>query len=160
MKHIELRTICVVTILAVGASSELLQAADDLEVHWNQVCHVAGGRELVVTTSAGEKVEGYCVAVDVDQITVSTDDHRIVKVARSALSRLAMYRSKGHQVRTLRRGVHKGLAEGVNELFSPLAIGGMAMIPGTLAWGAVSLPFCLLGDLKAKIGGTKDIKPI
>jgi hypothetical protein len=56
--------------------------------------------------------------------------------------------------------VHKGLAEGVNELLSPLAIGGIVMIPSTLAWGAVSLPFCLLGDLKAKIGGTKDIKPI
>jgi hypothetical protein len=159
MKHIEVRTICVVTILAVAASSQLLRA-DDLEVHWNQVCHVAGGRELVVTTASGEKVEGYCVAVDVDQITVTTDDQRVVKIARSALSRLAMYRSKGHQVRTLRRGVHKGLVEGVNELFSPLAIGGIAMIPGTLVWGAVSLPFCLLGDLKAKIGGTKDIKPI
>ena len=157
MKHIEVRTICVMTVLAAASQ---LSAADDLEVHWNQVCGVAGGRELVVTTSTGEKVEGYCVAVDVDQITVSTEDHRVVKVARSALSKLAMYRSKGHQVRTLRRGVHKGLAEGLNELLSPLAIGGIVMIPSTLAWGAVSLPFCLLGDLKAKIGGTKDIRPI
>jgi hypothetical protein len=32
-------------------------------------------------------------------------------------------------------------------------------IPATLAWGAVSAPFCLLGDLKAKLKGMQEIKP-
>lgn len=157
---IELKTACFGTLLAIAASSNSLMAADQAEVQWQQVCQVTHGHELQVTTATGEKVTGYCVSIDVNQMTLSTSDHKLIKVAKATLAHLEMERSKGHQVAALRRGVHKGLADGVNNLLSPQAIGGLVLIPTTIAWGAVSLPFCLLGDLKSKLSGNREIKPI
>ena len=41
----------------------------------------------------------------------------------------------------------KWLGKGFALLFSPKAPEGLVTIPATLAWGAVSAPFCLLGDI-------------
>jgi hypothetical protein len=113
-----------------------------------------------MTTSNGEKVDGYCVSITIDEIAVTTRDHRVVKIARQALSKLEMQRSRGHQLRALHKGMHKALAMGFDNLLSPMAPAGIIGIPGTLAWGAVAAPFCLLGDLRAKVSGKQVINPI
>jgi hypothetical protein len=160
MKHIELKTILVVTLAAVMVPSPPLHAADPIETHWNQVCRVANGRELVVTTANGDTVEGYCISIDVDGIRVKTKDGQVTRIARTALARLEMRRSKGRQLSSLRKEMHEGLKFGFGSLLSPLAPVGLVVVPGTLVWGAVATPFCLLGDLKYKAAGKREIKPI
>ncbi|HEY3738274.1 MAG TPA: hypothetical protein VGL53_00445 [Bryobacteraceae bacterium] len=129
-----------------------------IKTHWENVCAISDGKQLIVTTETGEVVEGYCISVDVNKIAIRTLDHRFVQVSRSALMKLEMQRPKAHQLASLGRGVKKGLHRGVQDLFSPMAIGGMVLIPATLAWGAVSTPFCILGDLFATEERRREIK--
>jgi len=137
-----------------------LLAANPIETQWNQVCRVADGREMIVTTASGETVQGYCISVDVDGVGIRTRDGQIKHVARTALARLRVHGARGHQLSSLGKGVHDGLKFGVDALLSPEAVLGAVAIPATLAWGAVSTPFCILGDLRDKLSGTREIKPI
>lgn len=143
MKNIQIT--CAFIILALGSLP--LRAADPVTVDWRQVCQTAGDYELIVTTSAGDTVQGYCMGVTVTELSVQTRDHRIVKVARNTLSQLVMYRRRGHQLRSLGHAMRGGFHEGFRELFTTGAVVGLVMIPGTLAWGAISAPFCAIGDL-------------
>ncbi len=115
---------------------------------------------MLVTTANGDKIEGTCVSVNVDEIAVTTRDHKVVKIARQTLAKLQLQRKKGHQLRALRNGMHTGLQSGFDAIFSPYAPAGLVMVPATLAWGAVAAPFCLLGDLGSLMAGTQEIKPI
>lgn len=160
MTHNQRNTLFALTLAAATLSSQPLHAAAAIETPWNQVCRVADGHELLVTTANGGTVEGYCVSVDVNGIGVGTKDGRVVQVARKALSRLEIRRSKGHQLSSLRKGMHDGLQFGFNSLLSPLAPVGMVAVPATLAWGAIATPFCVLGDLKAKLTGNQEIRPM
>ncbi len=157
MKHIPLLAFSCLTFVA---SALPVSAADPIVVPWNEVCRAAVGHDLILTTASGERLEGYCYSIDVNQIAVGTRNRGVVKVARTALARIEVQRVQGHQLRSLGKGVHKGLKDGFDALLSPLAPAGIVMIPGTLAWGAVATPFCILGDLRAKInGGTREIRP-
>jgi len=158
MKHSALRAINIVTVVAMTGSSLSLHAADPIQVQWNQVCRMAAGRELFVTTTNGDTLEGYCVSIDLNEIAVTTKDHKVVRVARATLERLEMHRAKGHQFSSLVKGVHRGLQLGFDSLLSPTAPLGLVILPGTLAWGAVAAPFCLLGDLRYKATGKQEIK--
>jgi hypothetical protein len=159
MKHFQLNAIAVLVLLPVITLPSPLSAAEPISVQWNEVCRVANRHELVATTSAGEAIEGFCMQIDVNNLTVSTTDHRVVKIARNTLSKLEMHRANGHQLRSLGDGVRGGLKWGFDSLLSPSMLLGAVAIPATLAWGAVSTPFCLLGDLKAKLEGMQEIKP-
>ena len=148
---------------ALIVSSATARASEPVEIPWEKVCEAARSRELVVKTVDGSTVKGYCVSIDVNEIAVNTSNYRVVKIARTALSRLEMRRSihsKGHQLKSLRAGMAKNLWMGFDALLSPGAPIGIVVIPGTLAWGAVAAPFCLVGDLRAKVIGTKEIKVI
>jgi len=147
-------------IAAPLLSMASLRADDAMEVQWTKVCQVAGGHELLLHTANGNEVRGICLSVNVDEMAVRTKDNKVVRVARGAMSRLEMYRSPTHQLSDLGKGMHRGLQEGFRDLLTPEAIAGIVIIPSTLAWGAVSAPFCALGDLKAKLDGTRQIKPI
>jgi hypothetical protein len=149
----QLITICALTALATS-----LFASDEIQTPWSGICAAARGRELAITTSDGVAVTGYCIAIDAKEITVRTADNRIVKVGRAVLSRLSFQQYKGHQLQTLRHGVHKGLKEGADNLLTVAALWGIVEIPVTLAWGAVTLPFCALGDLRSKLSGGQQIK--
>ena len=135
-----------------------LFASDEIQVRWNGICAAAQGREIAITTSEGVAVTGYCAAIDVKEITVRTPDNRMVKVSRAMLAHLSFRQYKGHQLRSLRHGVHKGLKDGSDNLLSVAAIWGLIEIPATLAWGAATLPFCALGDLRSKLSGNQLIK--
>jgi hypothetical protein len=43
-------------------------------------------------------------------------------------------------------------------LLTPAAPVAIVLVPGTFAWGALAAPFCLIGDLSNKIGGSEEIK--
>src|SRR5579863_3442154 len=96
MRHSHRKASGVLTAMAMAISSLPVSAADPIEVNWNQVCRVANGRELIVTAATGETTEGYCLAIKIDEIAVTTADHKVVKIARSTLSRIDMRRAKGH----------------------------------------------------------------
>jgi hypothetical protein len=130
-------------------SGALAFGQNSIDVAWNQVCQTAAGRPMRVLTANGDTVEGYCMSVNVDEIAIRTEDHRVVKVARGALSRMAVV-PKDHQIKALGRGMRQSLRVGFHALLTPNAPGALLLIPGTLAWGAVAAPFCLTGDLVAR----------
>ena len=164
MKNTAFANIRFLALSAVMVGALPLHAAEPIQVHWNEVCRVAADRQLVITTADGNTVEGYCVSITVDQMAVTTPDRQIVKIARTALSRIQMHRSpghqQGHQLRSLGQGMRTGLRYGFKSLLSPYAPIGIVTVPATLAWGAVAAPFCLLGDLRDRVTGKQDIQEI
>jgi hypothetical protein len=158
MRHSPRKISGVLTVLAMAVSTLPLNAADPIEVSWNQVCQVASGRELIVTTAKGETTEGYCLSINIDEIAVSTMDHKVVKIARSTLSRIDVRRAKSHQFSSLIKGMHEGFRWGFESVLSPWAPLAIVAVPATLAWGVVAVPFCLLGDLRNKAKGKQEIK--
>lgn len=150
MKHI---TFAFFTVL-VGSGALL---ADNVEVPWAKVCEASHGQRLVLTTKTGEVLEGYCTSTDADEIAL-TKDQRVVRVAKSAVSHLHIRRLKGHQLAALWKGVGHEVRDGADLLFSPLAPVGAVMVPGSLAWGAVATPFCILADIGNFLAGEDEIK--
>ena len=163
MSLIMFRAIRVFSLAASVATAPRLFAADQIRVQWNELCRTSQGHQLNIRTSAGETVEGACLAITVDEVSIQTRDHRVVKLTRAALARVEMQRAmdEGHQLRALGRGVHKSLKKSISLLFSQYAPAGIVAVPATLAWGAIAAPFCVLGDL-AHHGGpeAKEIKII
>jgi hypothetical protein len=141
-------------ILAVLAP---LRAAD-VQAHWNELCRVAAGHQLNVTTSDGDTINGTCVATNGDDLTL-TVNQRAMKIARSTLTRIQMYDpGNGHHLADLGDGLSKSFKKGFGWLFSPAAPLGLVAIPATVAWGAVAAPFCILGDMGDNGPTTHDIK--
>ena len=139
------------------AATAPLHAAD-LQARWNDLCHVAGTHQLNVTTSDGKTVSGTCGSTIGDELSL-TVNQRAIKIARSTLTRIQMYDpGNGHHLADLGDGMSKSLKKGFGWLFSPAAPLGLIVIPSTVAWGAVSAPFCLLGDLGSNGPTTQDIK--
>jgi hypothetical protein len=159
MKHIKFASLRFLTLSILAVASLPLHAAEPRTVRWNDVCRVTTGRQLTITTTNGGIVDGYCISVDVDEIAVATKDRGIVKIARTAFSRIQMsHPNKRHQLRSLHKGVHEGLRQGFGWLLSPQAPLGMVAVPVTLAWGAMAAPFCVLGDLKDKMAAREEIR--
>ncbi len=153
MKHT-----CFVILSAALAWTLPLVAADDIHTRWNDLCHVAGNHQLNVTTSDGNTVSGSCTSTDADGLSL-TANQRVVKIARSTLTRIQMYQpGNGHHLADLGNGMSKSFSRGFAWLFSPAAPLGLVTIPATIAWGAVSAPFCLLGDLGDNGPTTQEIK--
>jgi hypothetical protein len=157
MKRIQLKTILTLTLAAAGMP---LHAADTVEAQWNQVCRVSEGRELLLTTATGEQVRGFCFSVDVDHLGVRAKSGQVTRIARTTLAHIEMASSKGRRLHSLGTAMHDGLKFGVKALFSPMAPVGLVTIPGTLAWGAVAAPFCVLGDLGEPGSDRQEIKVI
>jgi hypothetical protein len=128
-----------------------------MQIQWSEVCKVTQNHELSIKTVNGDNVTGYCLSVDVDEISVRTRDGKIQRLARTALKRMRMQPAQSSQLRGLGKFMHDGLRDGFGLLFSPLAPAGMVLVPGTIAWGAVSAPFCALADL-GNLGGKREIK--
>jgi hypothetical protein len=128
-----------------------LHAADPIETHWADVCNVATGQQLVLTTADGATVEGYCIRINAEEMGIRTLDSKTVTIARAAPSRLQLRRKKGGQLASLGHGLRTGLRDETGWLLSPMAPLGLVAVPATLAWGAMSAPFCALGDLVAKL---------
>jgi hypothetical protein len=138
-----------------------LHAAEQIEAPWTEVCKVAGDHRITVTTVNGDTVEGYCLAIGVDQMSVTTSDHKVIKIARAALAQIQMRRERrSHQLTSLRHGMRAGLRQEFEWLLSPYAPLGLVALPATVAWGAMAAPFCLIGDLTDKMRGGQVIKVI
>jgi hypothetical protein len=152
MKH----TLC---FLAVGvwAAVTPLHAAD-IQARWENLCRVAGTRQLNVTTTDGKTESGVCTATSGDELSLKANQ-RIVRIARSTLTRIQMYTpGNGHHLADLGNGMAKSFKTGFGLLFSPAAPLGLIAIPATVAWGAVAAPFCLLGDMGSNGPTTDDVK--
>ena len=135
-----------------------IHAASDIHARWSDLCHVAGNHQLNVTTADGAVVSGSCTGTDADALSL-TANQRVVKIARSTLTRIQMYQpGNGHHLADLGNSMSKSFAKGFGWLFSPAAPLGLVAIPATIAWGAVAAPFCLLGDLGDDGAITQDIK--
>src|SRR5580700_2979912 len=147
MKHTIFPGIRLMIFSAALAWTFPVHAADDIHARWIDLCSVAGSHQLNVTTSDGQTVSGSCNSTDADGLSLSANQ-RIVKIARSTLTRIQMYQpGNGHHLADLGNGMSKSFVRGFGWLFSPAAPLGLVAIPATVAWGAVSVPFCLLGDM-------------
>jgi hypothetical protein len=135
-----------------------LCAADDLHARWTDLCRVAAGRQLNVTSADGTTVSGTCASTDADELLL-TANQRLVKIARSTLTRIQMYEpGNDHHLADLGNSMYKSFGRGFAWLFSPAAPLGLVAIPATVAWGAVAAPFCLLGDLGDNGPSTREIQ--
>jgi hypothetical protein len=139
-----------------------LCAADPVEVPWNQLCKKAMGNQLMITTADGATVDGFCMSITVDEIAISTENQKVVKVARTALSKVQMHRGleQQHPLKALGKDLHRTFREGFGMLFSPAAPVGLVVLPVTAAWGVVAAPFCALGELKNKLDRPREVKVI
>jgi hypothetical protein len=152
MKH----TLCGFAFGILAALAPLHAA--DLQARWTDLCRVAAGHQLNLTTSDGKTVSGTCGSVSADELSL-TVNKRAIKIARSALTRIQMYDpGNGHHLADLGDGMSKSFKKGFGWLFSPAAPLGLVAIPATVAWGAVSAPFCILGDMGSNGPTTQEIK--
>ena len=145
-------------VLSGSAGVPLLSAQESVDVAWSHVCQAARGRQMRLTTNTGETVEGYCTSVNGHDISLRMQDHRTVKIAGSAMTRIVVSPQQ-HQLQALGRDMRKSLKTGLRVLLTPMAPAGIALIPGTLAWGAVAAPFCVAGDLFARKSTETEIRP-
>jgi hypothetical protein len=153
MKHV----LPFLTLSAALAWTLPLHAANDIHARWDDLCRVAAGRQLHVSTTDGNTVSGLCSATTTAELSL-TANQRVVKIARSALTRIQMYEpGNGHHLADLGNGMYKSFSKGFAWLFSPAAPLGLIALPATVAWGAVAAPFCLLGDLGDNGPVTRDI---
>jgi hypothetical protein len=116
-------------------------------VEWSNLCANTARELLVVTTESGDTIRGYCVSVQYDEVAIRTVDGKVVRIARGRLKKVLALTVAENRMKAVGKGMKQGLGYGVKMTFSPLAPVGLAVIPGTLAWGAVATPFCILGDL-------------
>ena len=127
-----------------------------IKVHWSDVCRAAAGNELTITTADGKTAEGYCLKVDIDEIQLSTTKQGVVKIARTALSRIEMqHGAEESRLTSLGRSMRGALKQETGWIFSPAAPLGIAAVPATIAWGIVAAPFCAIGDLANADGNSK-----
>jgi hypothetical protein len=145
MKHISIAT-CLTAGLAL---TQYAKAENSMKVVWNQVCLASSGQELLLTTSSGDTITGYCASVTVNELALRDSRGKVVKVARGALARIQMRSPERHPLRSLGKGMHNGFHQGFEWLLSPMAPLGLVTLPGTVAWGAIAAPFCALGEIKA-----------
>jgi hypothetical protein len=134
-------------LTAVSSQAQNPAPTAETPVEWRNLCASTAKELMVVTTESGDTIQGYCVSVQHDELTVRTTDGKIVKIARGTLSKVLARTVPENRLQALGRDMRHGLHEGVKMTFSPLAPVGLVTIPGTLAWGAVAAPFCILGDL-------------
>jgi hypothetical protein len=141
MNNTILQGIRFLTLSAAMTWIPALHADEPMEVRWNEVCRVTAGHQLEITTTTGDVVGGYCMAINVDEISVTTRDRRVVKIARAALSRVQMHRSRnGHGLNSLRKGMHEGLRQGFEWLFSPYCATGHSCRTGHSGVGSGGRP--------------------
>ena len=102
------------------------------------------------------------MSITVNEVAIQTENRQVVKIARSAFSRVQMHRSpqQQHPLKALGKDLRTSFRDGFGLLFSPVAPMGLVLIPGTAAWGVVAAPFCALGELKNKLEGPREIKVI
>ena len=158
MQHIRKHTSFAILSAALAWTLPL-HAADDIHTHWINLCHVAGAHQLNLTTTDGKTVSGTCTSMNNDEIAL-TANQSVVKIARATLTRIQMYQPSNHHLADLGTGMAKSFSRGFSWLFSPAAPLGLITIPATVAWGAVSAPFCLLGDMGDNGPTTQEIKVI
>ena len=135
------------SLFAFSAAAQSPTRNPEIPVDWANLCTNTANELIQVTTESGDKVEGYCISVQHDELAIRTDNGTMVKVARGTLKTVLAFAVSEHRLKALGRGMKKGLHNGVKMTFSPLAPIGLTVIPATLAWGAVATPFCILGDL-------------
>jgi hypothetical protein len=150
MRRIQLLTLSALAILSAILLVPLA-AADTVDVPWQQICYKALNHEMVITTASGDSLEGYCSSVDAAGVSL-TIKGKVVRVMRGSVSRLMIYTPR-HRLRALGHEMMQSLRTGFAALLTPSGPVALASIPATLAWGAVSAPFCILGDL---VGRTDD----
>ncbi|MGB6944815.1 MAG: hypothetical protein WBE37_20630 [Bryobacteraceae bacterium] len=152
-----MKTLLSTFVLSLAAWTPMHAA--DLQAHWNDLCHVAAGRQVGVTTSDGKTVTGSCLATSSDELSlVSTDG--VVKIARSTLTRIQVWQpGNRHHLKDLGNNMDSSFQLGFAFLRSPAAPIGLAIIPATVAWGAVAAPFCALADIAGQDGAViQDVK--
>ena len=134
-------------LLMTTAVTSVLLTAAPIPARWSEICGVANRDKITIRKVDGQSVRGYCVSIDVDEMTVETKDRKIVRIARSAFRRVYVHQPVRGPLRALGSSMRNGLEYGTQALFSPRAPVGIVTIPAVLAWGAIAAPFCLLGEL-------------
>ncbi len=144
--------------LVIAASASAV-AADKLSVQWNQLAQQVEGRRVTVTTSDPNSFRGRCLRVEYDWLVIENpwaagqplklDRKKVVKIRVDDRGGRSLARLESHAGPTLEL-----LLESV---FTPMAPVGLVGTPVVAAYFVVATPFCLIGDMFARLRPPLDI---
>lgn len=128
------------------------------EVAWTGLCEAAKGNEMIVRTSDGKNVSGYCYSTSADELTLSHPNRRTTTLHRSAIASVRIRRSKADRLSSFRADRRESLEFEVGILATPFAPFDLVLMPTTAVLEVVGVPVCAIWDLFRRLDGTRAIK--
>jgi len=147
------------TLIAIAISLAALHGATVKEVPWTSICN-ANGPKLRVTTADGRHLQGSCTVVEKDTIVFEIGKGQSMLLERSNIAKVEISPRRQRQLTELRQTLGRELSGSVKDLFTPMAPLALVAIPAELAWGAISTPFCAIGDLLQEDDAVREVNPI
>lgn len=146
------------TIFAVTAPAF---AADKLSLAWDQLAPQVEGRRLTVTTT--DQTNGYkarCLRVEADGLVIENPwaSGEPLKLDRQKVTRIRVDDRSGHNMARLENKTGPTLDLLMGSIFSAEAPIGLVGTPVLAAYFVAATPFCLIGDLFARLRPPIDIE--
>jgi hypothetical protein len=129
-------------------------AADKLSLPWKQLPPQVEGRRLTITTT--DQANGYrarCLRVEDDGLVLENPwaSGEALKVDRKKVTRIRVDDRGGRQMARLEERTGPKLDLLMQSLFTPAAPVGLVGTPLVAAYFVVATPFCVIGDLLARL---------
>jgi hypothetical protein len=146
------------TIFAVAAPAV---AADKLSLQWDQLAPQLEGRRLTVTTT--DQSNGYrarCLRVEADGILIENPwaGGQPLKLDRQKVTKIRVDDRSGRNMARLEDRTGPTLDLLLQSVFTPAAPIGLVGTPVVAAYFVAATPFCLIGDLFARLRPALDIE--
>jgi hypothetical protein len=145
------------TIFAVAAPAV---AADKLSLQWAQLAPQVEGRRLTVTTT--DQTNGYrarCLRVETDGLVIENPwtAGQPLKIERQKVTKIRVDDRSGRNMARLEDKTGPTLDLLLQSVFTPAAPVGLVGTPVVAAYFVAATPFCLIGDLFARLRPALDI---
>jgi len=155
MKHL---TLILSTIFAVTAPAV---AADKLSLQWGQLAPQIEGRRLTVTTT--DQTNGYrarCLRVESDGLIIENPwaAGQPLKLDRQKITRIHLEDRSGRNMAHLEDKTAPTMDLLLQSVLSPAAPIGLIGTPVVAAYFVAATPFCVVGDLFARLRPPLDIE--
>ncbi len=135
-------------ISTVLTASLPLLAGGPIKTQWQRLCSTAADRQITISTFAGKALQGKCESTDDTTLHLNQGPGRTITIERSSIKLIAMDAStRNHHFLKLHKTVREHLQSEALGLLTPLAPFALAVMPVTIAGGAVASPFALMFDL-------------
>jgi hypothetical protein len=160
MKHISMKHSLWIlsTTFAVAAPAV---AADKLSLQWGQLAPQVEGRRLTVTTT--DQTNGYrarCLRVETDGLVIENPwaGGQPLKLDRQKVTKIRVDDRSGRNMSRLEDKTGPTLDLLLQSMLTPAAPIGLVGTPVVAAYFVAVTPFCVIGDLFARLRPALDIE--